>query len=68
MFPFGLAEQVFRFINNLIEGKPKEIRETEAVIWFNITWKWIRPFLDKETASQVEEIMKLYGNSKSNPG
>lgn len=58
MFPFGLAEQIFRFINNLIEGKPQEIREVEARIWFSIGWKWIKPFLDEETVRQVEAIMK----------
>ncbi len=53
-----LLTEIFKMVNLMIEGKPIEQRQAEALIWFDIFWTPFKPLFPKETQDAVDALMK----------
>lgn len=54
----ALLTEIFKLINNLLEGKPLEQRQAEALIWFNLTWPLFKNSVSKDQAEAIENVIK----------
>jgi hypothetical protein len=55
----GVIEQALRLVNNLLEARPPEQRQAEALVWFRMWWPVTKRFLPHDAAVDVENIMGI---------
>jgi len=54
---FGLIEQALRLVNNIIEGKPMNQRQAEALAMWGIFKPIIWPILPEEVKAEIVKLM-----------
>ena len=60
MLPFvvlGVVEQALRLVNNIIEGKPPELRKAEALAAWAIFKPVIWPLLPDDVKVEIDKIL-----------
>ena len=58
----GVVEQTLRLINNIIEGKPPEQREAEALVGYHLFRTIIGPLLPAEVRDEMDKLVPKKGD------
>lgn len=57
-----LALAILKLVTLLIESKPPEVRQAEALLAWRIYWRVVGPMVGEQTRKDIEEI--IAGGSK----